>query len=295
MKLEQFRLVKTISESGTLTAAAQKLHVTQSALSHQLRQLEDNLGASLFYRIRKKMVPTPAGHRLFQAAERVLRESRDAERQIRDMISGVEGTIRLCTGCYASYYWLPTMIKSFRQERENIRIEINDNATFDLVDHMLDGSLDVGLTNNVSDTDEICYREIFPDQIFAVVHNSHPWAKKQHIEPDDFLNEPTYVYAIPKSESAFYQDFLKPAGVEPRNLHAIPVVDAIVEMARAGLGVAVLAHWVVKPSLKSSGLVTIPLGQDGLHRKWYAAHLRGPGTPQYVLEFVDHLVTHEII
>ena len=124
MEIRHFKLVKAVAEAGNLTKAAEKLFLTQSALSHQLKEIEDTFGVSLFQRISKKMILTPVGNRILRSAETILGELGKVENDVRRFGSGDSGIIRISTECYTCYHWLPKLLKSFNHQFPDVDVEI---------------------------------------------------------------------------------------------------------------------------------------------------------------------------
>src|SRR5258706_9918495 len=120
MEIRHLKLIKAIAEEGSLTKAIDKLHLTQSALSYQLKEAEHQLGTKIFLRINKRMVLTKAGERLYETAREVLEKLLDTEQQIKKLVYGEFGEIRLSTECYSSYHWLPSVMKQFQLLYPNV-------------------------------------------------------------------------------------------------------------------------------------------------------------------------------
>src|SRR5882672_10352518 len=145
LEVRHLKLVVAVAEEGSVTEAGRRLHVTQSALSHQLRDAEEKLGAALFLRLGKRMVLTPAGEKLLGSARKVLDELQAAESQIQGLNGGTRGVIRLSTECYTCYHWLPPVLKKFNAKFPQVEVNIVLEATARPLDAMLDGKLDVAL------------------------------------------------------------------------------------------------------------------------------------------------------
>src|SRR6185295_11461415 len=150
MKLEvrHLRLIRAIAEEGSVTKAGNRLFLTQSALSHQLRDLEVRLGANLFDRVNKKMLLTAAGQRILVAAKEILEHLDRVEEDVKRIASNREGVLRISTECYTCYHWLPPVLKTFNLQHPGIDIKIIVEATADPISALLDGVIDIGLTNS---------------------------------------------------------------------------------------------------------------------------------------------------
>jgi len=148
LEIRHLRLLDAVAEEGSVTGAAKRLHTTQSALSHQLRDAEERLDARLFLRLGKKMVLTPAGGHLLGAARRVLEELRRAEEQVSSLSNGAGGLIRLTTECYTCYHWLPPLLKRFHKRFPKVEVTIDAQSTTRAIDALLEGKLDVAILSS---------------------------------------------------------------------------------------------------------------------------------------------------
>ena len=288
LEIRHLRLVEAIAEEGTMTRAGTRLHLTQSALSHQLGNLEESLGTALFHRSPRKMTPTAAGARLMETAKAILEEVRRAERDIRQATLRSEGLVRVSTECYTCYHWLPARMKQFRKRHPRVDLQIVAEATHHPVEALLDGKLDLAIVCRLPANRRLMYRRLFRDELVAIVAEDHPLAGRAYVMPEDFTDEVVITYALPKEEITLYSAFLEPAGVTPRQIVQAELTEAMIEMVRAGLGISAIARWAAAPYL-SQGLKALPLTRRGYHRWWGAAYLRHPAPPPYLLAFIEVL------
>src|SRR5512147_930927 len=145
LEIRHLRLLAAVAQTGSVTEAGKRLHLTQSALSHQLRDAEEKLGAALFLRLGKRMVLTPAGEKLLCSARKVLDELHAAESQIEGLNGGTRGLIRLSTECYTCYHWLPPVLKRFHTRFPKVEVNIDVKSTHHPLEALLDGKLDVAI------------------------------------------------------------------------------------------------------------------------------------------------------
>ena len=290
LDLRHLRLVVAVAESGGQTRAARKLNLTQSALSHQLRELESRIGAPLFIRATRRMVLTPVGERMLASARRVLHEVESLERDlVAETTAGDTGVVRLATECYTCYHWLPGVVTAFRQEWPRVDVRIIAEATANPVRALLDGALDLAIVAGDVDERRLGCTSLFEDEQVVVVAPNHPLATRAFVEPEDLRDEHLILYTTHSSESSVLREVLRPAGVEPRQLTRVQLTEAIVELVKAGLGVSVLARWAIAPQLRDRSLVGIPLTKRGFHRRWWAVtrpHETAPAYQQSLLELL---------
>lgn len=288
LDIRHLRLLDAVAEAGSVTGAAKRLHTTQSALSHQLRDAEERLEARLFLRLGKKMVLTPAGNHLLGAARRVLEELRRAEEQVSNLNGGTGGLIRLTTECYTCYHWLPSLLKRFHKKFPNVEVSIDAQSTTRVIEALLEGKLDVGILSSPLKNRNLELTPIVADEMVVIMAPDHPWASLKFVRPRDFAGQTVIIYP-PREESTLLQKFLVPANIEPKEVLEMPLTEAVIEMAAAGMGVALAAQWSVAPQAKAGRIVTRPFTRRGLRRTWYAATLRDQACSPALAEFVELL------
>lgn len=292
LEIRHLKLLAAVAESGTVTQASKRLHVTQSALSHQLRDAEERLGATLFLRLGKRMVLTPAGETLLSTSRRVLEELSNAERMIAGSNNGGRGVIRVSTECYTCYHWLPALMTAFYTKFPGVEIHVLAEVTCDVMTALLEGKLDVA----------ICFCPVWPenpdkklrrimlfeDEMLLTMAPGHPLSRKEYVLPTDLDGENILIYP-PRSESTLINHVMRPAGVNPGRVIEIPLTEGLIELAAAGTGVGLLAAWAVASDLRSGKIAARPLGPNRLRRTWYALTLRKPPKPEYLQVFLDLL------
>lgn len=282
------KLVVAVSEAKSVTRAGVRLHLTQSALSHQLRDIEDRLGTPLFHRLNRQMVLTQAGERLVQSAHQVLRELTQAEADIARMTRGDQGVLRISTECYTCYHWLPEMMREFSRKFPRVEVKILLEATHRPLPALLDGRLDLAIVSNAVRDKRLVFRPLFRDEVVVVMAAGHPLTSRPFIAAKDFADQTLFAYT-PAGESTLYNKILAPAGVQPAHYSEVQLTEAMIEMVKAGLGISVLARWAASKHIQSGALVARPLTRTGFHRQWSAAMLKTEFTPAYVEEFIGLL------
>jgi LysR family transcriptional regulator for metE and metH len=277
LEVRHLQLISAICETRNVARAADRLHLSQPAVSHALRSLEDRLGVRLFERA-TKMSPTPVGAQLNDAARRILADVRQVEEQVARHRSGQAGTVRVATECYTCYHWLPPALKKLRVNASNIAVEIAPNVTARALDALLKGEIDVALVLGNPEHRRLSAEKLFVDELLLIASPDHPLARRKFVLPADFATERLLVHQDLES-GTFWQRFLKPANVRPAEIVPLHLTEAMVESVKAGLGVAVLARWAVAHALTSKDVVGVHLGRHGLRRAWYAVTRRGPAEP----------------
>lgn len=291
LEIRHMRLVEAIVAEGGLTRAGARLHLTQSALSHQLRDLEARLGAPLFLRLKRRMVPTPAGERVLLAARAILAQVRETEEAIRRQTQAGEGLIRIAVECYTCYHWLPTLLGPFNRRHPRVEVRIAAEETRRPVQALLEGRLDLALISDPVRDPRLVLRPIVDDEMVVVLPPDHRLAAEAWIEPQALADETLFMYTDPDENTAT-QRALRPAGVTPKRAVKVVLTEAILELVRAGQGVAVLASWSIAPCIAAGAVVARPLGRKGLVRRWQSARLKAAPAPEWLLAFEDLLAKH---
>ena len=289
MEIRHLKLVEAVAEEGSLTKAVDRLFLTQSALSHQLKEIENYLGSPLFHRVNRKLVLTGVGKIVLRTAKKVLKEIDDIELQIKSLVNGETGNIRLSTECYTCYHWLPPLLRQFHREFPNVDVNIFPEYTSNPIKELLNGKIDLAITSSPDEDSNIIYRELFRDEQVVLVSADHPWAHKDHVEPKDFATENLLLYNKPINDSGFYRQFLEPEGVKPKKVTAIQLTEAAIEMVKAGMGIKVMARWAITPYYNPSKLATVKIGPNGLSRTWYVAMLKKEEMSTYIEFFIEHM------
>jgi LysR family transcriptional regulator for metE and metH len=263
LELRHLRLVRAVVSTGSLTRAGDTLHVSQSALSHQLHDIEDRLGVSLFARIGRRLVLTAAGERLLQSAHEILDVVDRTEATLREL-AGRRGPLRVSVEGYTCYHWLPAVLERFRRKHPRVDVRIDPDATGNPVRTLLDGRIDVGLIVSRRPDPRLVQRSLFDDAMVVAVAKHHPLARRRSLGREEIADE-----------------LLAGSGM------FIPT-EALVELVKAGLHLAVVSRWMIEPYVKQGAIRFVPLAESA-PRCWSAAVLAEMSELDYVRDFVDAL------
>ena len=289
MEIKHLRLVKEVAERGSLTRAMDTLFLSQSALSHQLKELESHLGTPVFHRINKKLVLTGAGKIVLDSAKKILGDMDETELSIKKYIGGDVGKVRLTTQCYTCYHWLPSLMIDFQKEFPNTEVEIFPDDAADTEKQLLEGKLDLAIVGKKRDYPNLVYHKLFTDEMMVLVHADHPWAAKKHVNAKDFTTENLIIHSYPLETVDVIRDVLIPADVMPKKVMQIQVTEAVIVMVKAGMGVKVMAKWMAQSYLEEGKIIAVPITRKGLYKTWYAVTMNSVEPPQYLENFISHL------
>lgn len=287
-----FRLVAEVARTESVTRAADRLNVTQSAVSHQLREIEDQLGTPVFVRSGRRMIPTAAGRLIVEAAADVLGTIDRAEARIQQLSRQASGELRVCTHCYTGYAWLPAIVKDLRHRYPSFTLQVLPEYTVDPIAALLDARLDVAIMNDQSDDRRLQHKPLFEDEHVAVVHASHRWASQPFVTPEDIAAEPLYLFSRAIENSYVVRKVLRPAGLTPSNATHLQLPEGILEMVRAGIGATVLPKWSIEGALKGGDIKAIRITREGVFREWYAVTLKDVLPTAFMQAFVSLMIKH---
>jgi LysR family transcriptional regulator for metE and metH len=287
LDVRHLQLVAGIADAGTMTGAAGRLHLTQSALSHQLRDIESRLATPLFVRLGRRMVLTAAGRRILDTARRVLGDLERAEEDVRRLAGNEHGVIRVCTQCYTGYHWLGPVLASFQRKHAGVTVNIAADATDRPVDALFDGRVDLAILIDPARDRRLRLRPLFTDEMVAVVARSHPFAARRWVSPAQLAQEHLLLYSSAPEESFVLRRVLGPLGLTAKRVSFIMLTEAMTELARAGVGVGVLPRWSAERALAGGAVKAVSITRRGMQRRWAAATLAAHPSPGYLDEFLD--------
>lgn len=289
LETRHLKLVQEIAEQGGVTRASKRLFLTQSAVSHQLLDLEKRLGTPLFYRAGKKMVPTLAGQRVLTLARPALKELEKLREDLQRIAQGQDAVIRLSTECYTCYHWLPPLLADYHKQHPKVDVQIVAEVTHDPLPALLEGKIDLAIVHGTVDDERLHFTKLFKDELLLIVAADHPLAKRKHVTADDLADEHMIFYGVALENLMFYTEILEPAGVLPRRVSHIQLTEAIIELVRANVGVTTLARWAAAPYLADGRLAGVRVTPRGVGRQWYGAVLKQDPIPSHLREFMKKI------
>ena len=291
LEVRHLRTLVALRDSGSLVRAAQLLNLTQSALSHQIKLLEDRYGQPLFER---KSVPpqfTAVGERLLALADAVLPQVEGAERDIARLVLGQGGQMRIAVECHTCFDWLMPAMDAFRTRWPEVELDIVSGFHADPVGLLHQGRADVAIVSEV-DADEagVDYHALFGFEIRALLANTHPLVAKPHLVAQDFADQTIITYPVPDEMLDLIRQVLEPAGVRPPR-RTTELTVAMLQLVASGRGVAALPLWAVQSYLDRGYVTALPIGEKGLRGELHAACLPSLSAKPYLQDFVQ--VTRE--
>jgi LysR family transcriptional regulator for metE and metH len=288
LELRHLDLVRTVVEEGGLTRAGKRLGLSQSALSHQLRDVEEQFGVSLFHRIGRRLALAPAGERILRTAGLVIPEMERTERDLRQNSSQMSGTIRLAAGCYTCYQWIPGIACRFLRRYPAVDLRIVTGITQNPIEALLENKLDIAVVSQPTRDRRLKTTDLLDEELVAVTAAGHPLGDRDYLRPRDFNSETLFSYSS-LSKSSVYFRIARRDGVRPKEVSEVPLTEAILELVKAGFGIAVLARWALQPHLGKGEFCILPITARGLRRRWYAVSRSGKTVSDSLTAFLKAL------
>lgn len=286
LELRHLRLLEALVETGNLSRAAGRLHLTQSAISHQIRQLEEYFAASLFERKTQPLRLTPAGQRLHQLAQQVLADVAQAERDVARITEGRAGTVRVAVECHTCFEWLMPAMDVYREHWPEVELDLVSGFHADPLLLLEDDRADLAIVSERKHN-HLAYHPLFGFEIVAVVSRLHRLAQKEYFTARDFADETLVTYPVPE-EMLDILRFLKPRGIDPKRRTAELTV-AILQLIASQRGISALPSWAVHSYLQTGYVLGKRIGKNGLFGKLYAATQASAAQSAYMQDFIATL------
>ncbi|MCS4502678.1 HTH-type transcriptional regulator MetR [wastewater metagenome] len=287
LELRHLRSLKTICETGSLVAAAERLNLTQSALSHQIKGLESRVGAELFFRRSRPLRLAPAGQMLLELADRVLPEVETVEQRLNNLAAGQGGRLHLAIECHSCYQWLLPTMERYRERWPEVEMDLSMGFNFHPLPALVRGDIDMVIT---SDPDPaltgIHYSPLFRHEVQLAVPAGSTLAAQDHIEPEDLADQTLITYPVCRSRLDVFSRFLDPAGVAPAAVRTSELSVMIVQLVASRRGVTAMPSWALEEHLARGQIQVCRLGPGGLWSTLYAAVREEEATLPYLSGFI---------
>ncbi|HSR97233.1 MAG TPA: LysR family transcriptional regulator [Kofleriaceae bacterium] len=270
LEIRDLRVVLALASVGTTARASDVLHLTQPAVSRALLAAEERLGARLFDRTARGLVPTPAGALLIDGATRLLGELDDLELRVRTP-AALPPRLRLVCECYTAYHWLPTALSRLRELLPDLDIALAVEHTREPIAALAAGKIDIALLTTAAVPPQLAERALFSDEVVFVMAASHRLAARKQLTAADLRSATLLTSPVPLDEQRWFMTAVFGRARPKLRLERFPLTEAIIDVARAGMGVAILSEWIAAPHLGRGDLVARRLATGPLHRPWRIA------------------------
>lgn len=279
-------IVRATARLGSITAAAETLYVTQPALSHSIRKLEESLGLKLWHREGRSLRLTQAGEHLLSVANRLLPQFERAEQQLQQFAQGERGTLRIGMECHPCYQWLLKVAAPFLEAWPDVDLDVIQKFQFGGIDALFGHDIDVLVTPDPLKKQGLCFEPVFDYEQVLVVGKEHPLRRAKHVAPEQLAEETVITYPVSVDRLDLFSRFLTPAGIIPKRHKLIETTDIILQMVACGRGVAALPRWLVTEQQSRFDIFPVRLGKAGVDKQIFLGFRQKDRDIDYMEAFV---------
>lgn len=288
MDLKHFRLIKAIAEEGSIANSSNKLFLTPSAISHQLRDLEEQLGFKVFFRTRNKWVLTEEGQELHQLSVDLLNKIDKGFDRINLIQKGVMGNIKIETECYSFYMGLPSFIQKMAILYPQIDVDLVIDAAHQPVPKLLSNDIDFAIVTSKPSSPLLSSISLPEDEVYCMMCKGNSLAEKDYLEANDFTAVHLIIHSYPLESVAVFKHFLTPNKTSPKKTTAIPFLSVALEMIEANMGVMCLPKWALSAFKLSDELVYKKISKNGMKRRQYLVYRTEDKAKKYIHDFIEN-------
>lgn len=280
-------IVQQVEKQGSLTAAAAVLHVTQSALSHSMRKLEEQLGTPVWRREGRSLQLTQAGQYLLFVANRVLPQLDLAEDRLRQFSQGERGRLSIGMECHPCYQWLLKVVSPYLSEWPDVDVDVKQRFQFGGIGALIGFEIDVLVTPDPLYKPGLKFMPVFDYEQVLVVSKDHPFAQMDYLEPEQMISEVLISYPVDIERLDIYNQFMLPAGITPMRHKVIETTDIMLQMVASGRGVSALPRWLVNEYAQQLEIVPVRLGEKGIAKQIFLGVRETDNEIGYLKAFVE--------
>ncbi|BAO45453.1 LysR family transcriptional regulator [Thiolapillus brandeum] len=285
--VSHLRCLEALAATGSLTAAAQRLHLTQSALSHQIKGLEQHFGVTLFRRKSRPLNLTPAGERLLSLARDVLPLMEGCEYALERMGHGKTGRLHIAIECHSCFKWLMPTLDSYRESWPEVELDLTQAHSFDPLPALRSGRVDLVITSDPQVDPALVFHPLFSYESLLAVASNHVLAQQEYVRPADLADETLITYPVDPARLDVFSRFLSPAGVQPAAIRRVELTPLIIQLVASGRGVCALPAWALEEYRKGNQLQMLRLGRTGVRATLYAGIRAEDDSADYLSAFLQ--------
>ncbi|WP_409202327.1 LysR family transcriptional regulator [Suttonella sp. R2A3] len=283
-------IIRAVVDQGTLTQAANTLHLSQSALSHTIKKLEDHIGVHVWQKDGRRLRLTRAGEELHEMACRLLPQFEHAEAELQRYAKGRRGSLRIGMECHPCYRWLLTIVHPYLQAWPEVDLDVKQQFQFSGINALINHEVDVLITPDPVHTDGLTFSPVFAYEQVLVVANNHHLAGKTQIDPHDLSTETLLTYPVPSERLDIFTQFLQPAHTSVAAHKTIETTEILLELVAAGRGVAAMPRWLIEQH-EHLALRSLRLGDQGIHKYIYLGARNLDLSIDYLTAFIELAAT----
>ncbi|SPU53925.1 LysR family transcriptional regulator [Bordetella trematum] len=286
LEIRHLETLSAIRDGGSLQEAAERLHLTQSALSHQLRDLETRLGTALLNRRTRPARLTTAGLRVLALADEVLPRLRATERELQKLAAGRTGRLHIAIDCHSCFQWLMPALDAFRAQWPDVALDLSAAFSFAPLPALVRGDLDLVITSDPQTLEAVEFLPLFRYELVLAVSENNPLASQRYVEPAQLASQTLITYPVDRQRLDVFTAFLDPADIEPAALRRAELTPMMVQLVNSNRGVAALPNWALTEYIGQAPLKTLRLGSQGVWRTLYAGVRSEDRGASYIDEFL---------
>lgn len=286
LELRHLRSVVAIAETGSISKAGKRLNLSQPALSHQMKALEDYLGTELFQRKSNPLRLSNSGQRLLTSAYEVEKLVMQCERDIARIADGKAGQLRIAVECHSCFDWLMPSMDAFREGWPEVEMDLVAGFQPDPIGLLVEDAADLVIVSQAKARAGVKFHPLFRYEVLALLARHHPYTKKFYLTAKDFEKETLVTYPIPDDRIDVIREILQPAGIEPPR-RKTELTVAILQLVASHRAIAAMPGWAVQPYLEKNYVISRPIRKTGLFANLYAATTTERSSSVYMIEFLD--------
>ena len=280
-------IILAVDSEGSMTAAAESLNLTQSALSHSMSKLEDQLGVKIWQRKGRQLIPTQAGTHLLNTSKRLIPQFKRTESQLIQFSHGQRGLLKIGMECHPCYQWLQTVTKNYLQEWPSVDLDIIQKFQFAGIEALLTHEIDIIVTPDPISKPELTYLPVLDYEQVLVVSGDHPYKNREYVNPEDLSEETLFTYPVCSDRLDIFANFLTPVGRTVKHQKIIETTEIMIQMVACGRGVTALPRWLVNDYAQRYGIVPIKLGKQGLFKQIHLGIRTEDQHIDYIQDFLN--------
>jgi DNA-binding transcriptional LysR family regulator len=267
MDLRQLEIIRAIADTGSFTAAGEKLHVSQSAISRQILLLEDELGEPVFHRIGRRIRITPAGESLLQLSHRVFQDLQETVSGISDKRESLSGTMRLVGGMTVCLYVFPALLAEVRRIHPHLDLKVTVGSAERSIAMLRSGAGDLGLITLPVEATDLVSVPVLEEELLLITYPTHPLAKKKSIAPGDLTRQHFVLFETGSITRRLVEAFFTREGIEPEIIMETENVEIIKAMVRSGLGISIIPWQAAAADVRTGQLFCSRIAGHSLVRQ----------------------------
>jgi len=283
---QHLSILREVDRLGSLTAAAERLNVTQSALSHTIRKLEDRYGVAVWEKDGRTLRLTEAGRYIVKLAQRILPQIERAEDVLSDYRRGQRGSLKIGMECHPCHQWLMGVTKPYLIDWPDVDLELTTSFAFGGLAALKAYEIDILITPDPTETSGISYVPVFDYELVLAVPADHALALKSHAEPVDLADETLFTYPVPPERLDIFTQFLVPANRRPRQHRNVETTEMMLQLVAAGRGVSAIPSWLVRQQAASLGVRPVRIGPSGIQKSIHLGLRIGDETVDFMAGFL---------